>query len=254
MTKKTKDVESTKDLVVADEAQFQIMKMGESAINDMLRENLGGSDSISVQDLTRVKVPSGGGTVWNVPSVEGDKNVESLEGIIIFTKNIRTYWQTSFDDTGGGIPPDCYSLDGVTGIGIIADKTPGALCADCEMYKFKEDGSGRPCKEGRLIFLVTKEEILPIVIKAPVMSLGNAKKYLLGLTSRVQKVHSVYTRLSLKADKNKKGMSYSKIVFQKIGDVENPELTQAYSDTLRPFIDQQAAKIVSEPAAGEYTP
>ena len=240
-------------LVVPEDTQFQIMKMGESDIKAMLHENLAGGDSISVQDLPRVKVPSGGGTVWSVPSVEGDKNMEHLEGVIIFTKNTRTYWEQSFDDTGGGIPPDCYSLDGVTGIGIMADLTPGALCADCEMYKFKEDGSGRPCKEGRLIFMVTQEEILPIVIKAPVMSLGNAKKYLLGLTSRVQKVHSVYTKLSLVADKNKKGMKYSKIIFEKIGDVEQPQLTQAYAETLRPFIDQQAAKIMTEPVA-DYTP
>jgi hypothetical protein len=239
-------------LATVDATQFQIMKMDQNAIQSMLNENLG-ADSIAVQDLVRVKVPSGGGKIWTVPSIEGDHDVPELVGIIVFTKNIRTYWVSSFDDTGGGIPPDCYSPDGVKGIGEMANRIEGGLCENCPMSKFAEDGSGQPCKEGRLIFMVLRDEILPIVIKAPVMSLGNAKKYLLGLTSRVQRIHSVYTKLTLEADKNKKGMKYSKIIFEKVGDVENPELTEAYAKTLRPFIDQAAARIVSDPASA-YTP
>jgi hypothetical protein len=244
----TKDqiaVSDDKAVAVKDENQFEIMTMQPGEIGDILKENLG-AGTLSVQDLTKIKVPGSGGKVWSVPSVEGDTNMNEIDGVIIFTKTVRTYWVDDFDTTGGGAPPDCYSPDGVQGIGMMADQVKDALCSDCPMSKFKEDGSGCPCKEGRLIFIVMKDEILPAVVKAPVMSLKEAKKYLTGLTSRRQKVHSVYTRLSLENANNRKGIKYSKIMFKKIGDVERPELTAAYAETLRPFIDAAAAHIASE--------
>ena len=233
------------EIVVHEESEFQIMKMGEGAIADLMAENLG-QDGLSVQDLTRIKVPSGGGLSWTVPSIEGDKLQKELLGVIVFTQTTRTYWIESFDDTGGGAPPDCYSPDGVTGIGMMADQVKDGMCGNCPMSQFADDGSGCPCKEGRLIFMIMQDEILPTVIKAPVMSLKGAKKYLTGLTSRIQKVHSVYTRLTLAVDRNKKGIEYSKIIFEKVGDVERPEITDKYAKDLRPFIDQAAAKIASE--------
>ena len=35
-------------------------------------------------------------------------------------------------------------------------------------------------------------------------------------------------------------------MFKKIGDVERPDLTAAYAETLRPFIDEAAAHIASQ--------
>jgi hypothetical protein len=247
MSSKTKDVAKTNTNLpdTVDQVQFQMMQMQKGEIAEILRENLG-EDSLSVQDLPRIVVPGSGGKIWTVPSVEGDVEMSDLVGIIVFTKVTRTYWEKSFDDTGGGEPPDCYSPDGVLGVGIIADSVKDHMCGNCPMSEFAKDGTGCPCKESRLIFMVMQDEILPVVIKAPVMSLKNAKKYLTGLTSRRQKVHSVYSTLTLEPDKNKRGIKYSKIMFSKSGDVENPALSAGYAEALRPFIDKAAAKIAQE--------
>ena len=241
---------STKTKEVA-KVEFQIMQMDKNEIKEILHENLG-EDSLSIQDLTRVVVPGSGGKTWTVDSVEGEKEMNELLGIIVFTKVTRTYWEKSFDDTGGGEPPNCYSPDGVLGIGEIADTVKDHMCGNCHMSEFAKDGSGCPCKENRQLFMVMQDEILPIVIKTPVMSLKNAKKYLTALTSRRQKIHSVYTSLTLMPTKNKKNIKYSQIVFKKFGDVENPVLSASYAENLRPFLERQATRMAQEMRTAEY--
>lgn len=242
---------SKKEIATVKENQFQIMQMEKGEISDILHENLG-EDSLSIQDLTRVVVPGSGGKTWSIETVEGEKEMNELLGIIVFTKVTRTYWVKSFDDSGGGEPPNCYSPDGVMGVGEMADTVKDHMCGNCPMSEFAKDGTGCPCKESRQLFMVTQSEILPIVIKTPVMSLKNAKKYLTGLSSRRQKIHSVYTKLTLFPTKNKKGIKYSQIVFTKSGDVENPTLSAAYAKSLRPFLEKQATRMAQETRSTEY--
>ena len=239
MSTKTKEVTEIKN-------QFQIMQMQKDEIAEILHENLG-EDSLSVQDLPRIVVPGSGGKMWTVDTVEGEKEMAELLGIIVFTQITRTYWEKSFDETGGGEPPNCYSPDGVMGIGEIADTmAKDNMCGNCPMSEFAKDGTGCPCKENRQVFMVMQDEILPVVIKTPVMSLRNSKKYLTALSSRRQKVHSVYSSLTLVPTKNKKNIKYSQIAFKKSGDVEDPVLTAAYAKSLRPFLETQATKMAQE--------
>ena len=241
----------TKEIATTGKDQFQIMNMQKDEIAEILHENLG-EDSLSIQDLTRIVVPGSGGKMWAVETIEGEKEMAELLGIIVFTQITRTYWEKSFDETGGGEPPNCYSPDGVIGIGEIANTVKDHMCGNCHMAEFAKDGSGCPCKENRQVFLVMRDEILPVVVKTPVMSLKNAKKYLTGLSSRRQKAHSVYSSLTLAPTKNKKGIKYSQIVFTKSGDVEDPVLTAAYAKSLRPFLEKQAARMAQETRTAEY--
>jgi hypothetical protein len=214
-----------------DTDQFAIITLQKNEISDILAENLGGT-GLSIQDLETIKVPSGAGGQWEVPGVEGVKHQKALEGIVIFSQSTRAYWPDSFNDTGGGTPPQCMSVDAITGIG-----DPGGECSGCPKAEFGSDphGSkrGQACAESRLAFMVMKEDILPMVIKIPAMSLGNSRKYLTGLLSKRRAIHSVYTRLTLEKDKNKDGIDFSKIIFEKYGDVENPEASKAYSEVTR---------------------
>jgi len=224
------------------------MKMEKGEITTVLRENLG-TEEIVATDLEQVVVPSGGVTTWTIPTIDGDVETKEIIGIIVCTQIIKAYWKESFDDTGGGIPPDCSSEDGLSGIG-----DPGGNCLKCKFggkdaFGTAKDGKGRgkACQEGRLIFIVLQDEILPIRIKAPSMSLSTSRKYLFGLTSKRKAVHSVYTSMTLESDKNRDGIKYSKIIFTKIGDIENPAKTEAYAKALKPYLSKVAAEMVKEP-------
>jgi hypothetical protein len=223
--------------------QYAIMNMPKGQVIQMLRDNVG-EEKLTANDLNRITVPSQGSTVWAIPTIEGEKMEKEVEGVVMLTQSVRAYWKESFDESGGGSPPDCVARDGLTGIG-----DPGGDCLKCpkSQWETAKDGKGRgkACSESRLIYLVPKTEILPTVIKVPATSLANARKYLFGLTSARQAVHSVYTKLTLEGDKNADGIKFSKIVFEKTGDVENPGVTQDYAEKIKPFlsatVDQMAA-------------
>ena len=232
---------------VVGEGQFAIMVTDIGELKETLLETLGG-EKLSANDLTRLTVPAGGGVRWNVPTLQGEQDMKELVGIITFTTLNRAYWPEEFD--GGGSPPQCISHDGVLGLG-----DPGGSCLTCRYAQFGSgkggEGRGKACQESRLIFMITADEMLPIVVKAPATSLGTAKKFLTGMISRRKTLHSVYTRLSLQKKQNKDGIAYSQIVFELVGEVENPEASKAYANAIKPYL-VTAAKDMAE--AGDTEP
>jgi hypothetical protein len=238
---KTKEIKmaksNSKDLVKA--KQYEIMTMQKDEIKDLLISNLEG-EAISANDLTVIKVPSGGTTTWTIPTISGEEETKAIQGIIIFSQTTRAYWPTAYD-SGAGEPPQCVSENGIKGEG-----DPGGNCQACPMNEFVVDDNGKkkkPCSERRMMFMVLQDEILPVIVRAPVMSLRPAKQYLIGLLSAKKKPYSVYTELTLEKAKNDANQDYSKIVFKKIGDVENLEVITSYANTMRPILMKASQEI-----------
>jgi len=233
----------TKELAVAE--QYAIMQKGKmDMVQEMLNENVGDS-SITFGDLTRISFPSGKSKTWQIPDIEAEDGVieaKAIVGIILLTQVTRQYWEASFDETGGGTPPDCSSEDGLMGRGL-----PGGSCGDCDYSQF-DDATGRQaCKESRLIFMITQNEILPLLVSAPPTSLKAIRKYLLGLTSKQRYAHSVYTELTLETDKsNIGGISYPKLVVRKVGDVEAPDISAQYAKMIKPYLKRETARATAE--------
>jgi hypothetical protein len=228
----------TKEVVKAE--QYAIMQQGKmETVQEMIKENLGDS-TITLSDLTRVSFPSGKSKTWIVPDIEaegGEIESKSIVGIVLMTQKTRQYWEESFDDTGGGTPPDCSSEDGTTGRG-----NPGGACKECMLSEFDQDTGRQPCQEKRLIFMITQDDILPIMVSAPPTSLKNVRKYLLGLTSKQRWAHSVYTELTLETAKSQGGIDYPKINCRKVGDVESPEITAEYAKMIKPYLKREARR------------
>ncbi len=113
-------------------------------VQEMIKENLGDS-SITLSDLTRISFPSGKSTTWVIPDIEAEGGTiesKAINGIILMTQRTRQYWVTSYDDTGGGTPPDCSSEDGVTGRG-----NPSGDCNDCNFSQFDSTTGRQECQE-----------------------------------------------------------------------------------------------------------
>lgn len=220
-------------------AQYAVMTMPQADLQEVFQENLGGG-TISVTDLDRVKFPTGGMTAWTVPSLEGEEITKEIEGVIIFKKDSRVYFSKTFEESGGQDAPDCVSDDGQNGLGLIAQQH-GGNCATCPLAQF---GSGRnggqACTLNMNLFILAKDNLLPLVVKIPPTSYKIARKYLIGLTGKMRPYYSVSTKLALKKVQNAGGIAYAELVIT-TGQVLTPEETaqmKAVHENLKPMLNQ----------------
>jgi len=224
---------------------YAVAQFEQQQLLDVIKENLGNTQ-ITKSDLDRVKVPAGGSTVWEVPTLNGSDAVKALTGIIIFFKDENAYWKEKYD--GSNNPPDCYSSDGLVGEG-----TPGGSCAHCPLNQFgsDEEGLGKACKNMRTLFLIREGSILPLAVTVPPTSLKEAKKYFLRLAASAIPYCGVITELTLEKDKNNSGIEYSKIKFSMKGrlSAEDTKKMKALQATLRPMLE--TVQIDADPFAEE---
>lgn len=185
--------------------QFPLIANGQEAV-EIFRENLGGQ-AISMFDLTIVKVPSQGMTVWQLPTMNGEVNPKWLEGIVIGISRRRAYWS---DPNPSGTPPDCGSVDMETGIG-----KPGGECAKCPFSQFGSakgaDGKerrGQACRENKLLALLMPGDNMPIIVKVPPSSL---KRVLNFQTTLPVRFSGAICRFGLVKEKSNDGIDYSEI-------------------------------------------
>ena len=192
---------------------YAVMKQS-AKVQEVLRANLGG-DKINQFDLDKITVPSGGGSAWEVPSLAGVETLNEIEGIIVGWKPVRSLYLTEY--SGGSEPPDCSSDDGITGFGDPLGKgmEERRACAECPMNQWGSDtkGNGKRCAERRLLFVLRRNDQIPIMVVCPPTSLKNCKSYFLRLTQNNVPFYGVVTGLKLEKDKSQTGITYSKITF-----------------------------------------
>src|SRR3990170_841785 len=110
---------------------------------ELMKENLG-NFQISPWDMDKAAVPLGGQTTWQVPDLEdGSQSVKSLEGIILHWMPYRRYYVSGLDEGGIAGPPNCFSSDGIEGVG-----DPGGDCESCELNTWGSGkNGGKACSE-----------------------------------------------------------------------------------------------------------
>ena len=185
----------------------------------VLSESLREGESLGFGDLARIKTPSGGGRAWELPSGDVGK---TFEGVLLLRQPVRAYWPTSIDDTGGGEPPACSSLDSVTGVG-----DPGGSCASCPMNAWGSAGDGRrgkACRQITRLFFLLPDSLLPVLYPAPPSAFQLAKAYVVRLAAQGVPYHRVITRVSLDAATNQDGVAYSRPVLESMGPIPEKEV------------------------------
>jgi len=193
----------------AEPLDYAIMNAEAQEIADAFAENVLG-EQISAFDLDRITVPSGSGAaIWRVPTLDGEEELKSLEGIIIYQRTTRAYWASALGESGGGNPPDCSADDGVIGVG-----TPGGTCKYCPMAAFGSGANGRKqaCKQAKLLFILRRDSAIPLCLSVPPSSLKPLKQYMLRLSGAGVPFYGVVTALTLTRTKNADGIDYFEIV------------------------------------------
>ncbi len=220
---------------------FAIATQGEK-VQAVLEANLGG-DKINQFDLDKVTVPSGGGISWEVPSLMGPEAVPEIEGVIVGWKPVRSLYHTSFQENPG-TPPDCSSDDGITGFGDPLQKgiEERRDCATCPMNQWGSatEGTGKKCAERRLLFILRKNDQIPIMVVVPPTSLKNVKAYFLRLTQNNVPFYGVITGLTLSKVKSKSGITYGQIEFKAKGILtdEDAKMFESYANFFSNVIKQ----------------
>ncbi len=163
-----------------------------------------GDDDFSVYDLDKITVPSGGGTTWEIPGIGGVEASRELRGVVVGSIGRRSFWEVGMEEGEKGSPPDCASENGEIGRGLYGvDSTgnPSGKCADCPMNKFQENDKGRvnkPCKEQKILLLMTEGSVLPTQVQLAPTSIKTWKKFMLRLSGQSIPFYRAIVGLSLK--------------------------------------------------------
>lgn len=199
--------------VLAGEAQA-------AELMEAIEANIGGGE-VDVWSLDRIKVALGGGTRWELPTLEGSTSVEQFRGIILHIEEGRGFWDSLEID---GSPPDCSSRNCRTGWGHRwKDDDEGPHdCASCKWSQWGSKAEHDPsavgsnaqaCGRKDGIFVLLEGESLPKVVQAPTGSLKWCRKYMMRLASASVPKHAALTVFRLAKDKNKAGQPFSRIEF-----------------------------------------
>src|SRR3990167_1766865 len=111
-------------LVLVKAGDYAIMAPGAGDSMAGVMANIG-AGGLTEFDLDRVKVPAAGGLTWQIPGLH-EAESKSVDGVIVAWRDPHSFWREGVSTTGGGAPPDCYSHDGIVGIG-----KPGGECVTC---------------------------------------------------------------------------------------------------------------------------
>ncbi len=199
-----------KEALVKIESQYPIFGDSSGRQAEIMKRNVG--EEFSPLDLDRIKIPSGGGLSFSVPSIEGEEPMARIECILLYKKDRRNnaFWNEPY--SGENVPPDCTSDDGISGVGI-----PGGKCKDCPKNQFGSDprgGKGKACQNRQFIFPLLPGDSIPYAISLPPTSLKAISNYTLGLARKSLMYHDVITEISLESVKGAGVPEYSRAVFR----------------------------------------
>ena len=175
------------------------MNLANFNINDNFLDELSGLDN----EFERIKIPAGGGTMFEFPSSNPDEPdmVKDFSAVILYHHPMYVFYSSKFN--GSNNPPDCLSIDGITGVGI-----PGGKCVNCPKNKFGSGENGsKACKNKHQMYLLRENEIFPMILSLPTSSNREFSRYIKRLLSRGKKSDSVVTKFSLRKAVNKTGIS-----------------------------------------------
>ena len=221
------------EIVVTEQRNFLPVIQGIENTRELVVANMG-TDSMNAFDLDRALNPSGKGTSFTIPGLDGeDESFKELEGIIVHHQSVRAYWAEEYK--GGSQPPDCSSMDAIFGVG-----SPGGKCAECP---FAEFGSGpnnaQACKLVKRIFLLREGELLPTLVTMSPVNYGAAKTYFLRLLSKKQlKFNHVITKISLESARSNSGFDYAKARLSMVEELpaDMKAKMNQFSEMLIPFL------------------
>jgi hypothetical protein len=224
-----------------------------SDVAEAMEMNRDGDEGFSERDLVSVKSPSGGGLFWTVKGANGVESVPSLEGVIVFRCLRGNLWKsddtstdrpvlTSLDmkvarleipweevpaDMQAVLPNHELTVEEIRKDARFANVTdenlPRLFWWDgpnklpyCEFGSSTKPGSkGKRAKDYQILYLLRKNEGLPIRIQLGPTAIQTVRQFFNQMTD-VPFVRAVI-KISLKEEVNVTGQKYSLPVLERTG-------------------------------------
>lgn len=181
-----------------------------------LRDVLAPGESLSLSMLEQAKVPTGGALSFVMHDGE---SARTIEGVIVLRQAMRVFWRSSFDESGGGTPPDCSSTDMLTGIG-----EPGGECGVCPLEYSNSYGQDGPrCTNRTRLFVLASGSFMPMLINLPPTSFAAARDYAFRLSNRGTPPYGAVTRISLERKQSQSGIAYAVAKFDLVHKLNESE-------------------------------
>jgi len=165
------------------------------------------------------------GQIFKFPD---DSKKAEFTGIVLHKNFCNAWWKESFDQSGGGTPPDCSSLDAITPDYNSSD-LQAEKCAKCAQNKFGsgDKGKGKACKNMCRVHILLDKEATPYRLTPSPANLRALADYVSNVSLRGYPFQLVYTDFSLMAVQNKDGIEYSEIVMKMNGTITDPKIAMA---------------------------
>lgn len=185
-----------------------------------LEDELGDLDEENGIICRQIKIPSGGGKAFEVESDDPDdpEVMKEISGVIIFTHRANAYWEHKYGEgeDGNNEAPTCSSMDGKVGVRLETGEM--CNCDTCPYNEYGVDGSGKPCKNIRRIYMLIDGMPGVYLLSVPPTSIKDVNRQL----ARIMGHNKIpYTRMVMKfkldVATNKANIKYSKVVVDKEG-------------------------------------
>lgn len=149
---------------------------------------------------------------------DGEKTVESFEATILFVKNSNYYYEGRYN-AADPKPPVCASSDGL--LPDYGEKIQHDNCKECPRNKYREDGSGKECRNKKVLYVRLGSAIIPKRLSIPPTSIKYINNYLLNLASIGKQYASVVTKFEV--FKTDLSQSHTNIKLTKAKDLTKEE-------------------------------
>lgn len=246
----TKTKEESTALAVIDTNNYLALQDG-GEIAEAMAANLGDGAAFRESDLTRVTIPTGGSTTWIVPNITGDKAMKSIDGILVFQGPRGLLW--AGDEPEEGSLPVLVSHDLKTARLVSQDKVSQDMLSRIEVARLPDGtydwtklpqnewgsgkhGSGKACKEQRVLYILTEEEPLPIVVTVQPGSLKGWQQFIMALSKAAIPFYRAVVSLTLEKATAAGGQPYAQVVPRLIGTLNKEQgevIRSKFTETMR---------------------
>ena len=193
-------------------------------------------DGLGTIPYDKVKIPSGGGAAFELPTEDEDNPdvVTEIVGVILDHHPVNSRWKEAYN--GSEEKPLCSSYDGKKGVEV----ETGAIidCAECPYNEFgsAEDGRGKACKNSHRIYVLRESNPVPLVLTLPPTSIKYARDYFAkSIVLKGMRSYDAITKITLKKERSADGIAYSRACFTFIDKLTAGQamLTKEMAETIK---------------------